>query len=140
MHQKSQSAEKRGIPTAYCENTVINLLKKLFPNGFIHADEFARIDPTLSMSIRKYARNCGMTYPDWLRWKGFVWGDKNTGYLETDMQVYSPQKNPLVLTRISLRLLITFFRLLLFLVSTFFLTMKKNYSTKLPVMYSENYL
>lgn len=92
MHQKSQSAEKRGIPTAYCENTVINLLKKLFPNGFIHADEFARIDPTLSMSIRKYARNCGMTYPDWLRWKGFIWGDKNTGYLETDMQVYSPNK------------------------------------------------
>ncbi len=67
------------------KETILQYLKKLYPEGVIYKDDFTpkHLGIKLHLAVRRAAKEAEKTAPQWLQANGFSW--RETGYVEADM-------------------------------------------------------
>ena len=70
---------------ATAKETILQYLKKLYPEGVIYKDNFTpkHLGIKLHLAVRRAAKEAEQPVSQWLQANGFSW--RETGYVEADM-------------------------------------------------------
>lgn len=78
---------------AIAKETILQHLKKIYPDGIIFKDTYTvkRVTVQLHHAVYSAAKGTGQTTSQWLQANGFIW--RETGYVEADMQGFQSEWN-----------------------------------------------